>query len=62
MRPPLNHMLLHEDTLAGEFERILGYRKTHAGLVQAASGASTVLLENGDRLLLEDGTSRLLTE
>lgn len=31
----LRHMMLHDDTLADEFETILGYRTSHEGLVQS---------------------------
>lgn len=60
MRPPLNHMMLHSDALADEYEAILGYRTTHAGLVLPAAGVGVgvdnILLEDGSNLLLEDGS------
>ena len=33
MKPPLNHMMLNQDTLADELDAIVGYRTSHAGLV-----------------------------
>lgn len=41
MKPPLNHMMLHEDTLADEFEAILGYRTSHEGIVLPGGFEST---------------------
>lgn len=35
MKPPLNHMMLHADALADEFDAILNYRASHEGLVLA---------------------------
>ena len=32
-KPALRHMMLNDDVLAGEFETILGYRTSHAGIV-----------------------------
>ena len=39
-KPPLNYMMLHEDTLADEFDAILGLRTSHAGVV--LPGTSTL--------------------
>lgn len=61
MKPPINHMMLHQDTLADEFAEILGYRTSHEGLVLPASGgggapgAGDVTDESGDQLTDESG-------
>lgn len=60
----LRHMMLHGDTLADEFDAILGYRTSHSGLVLPAAlvgvGANDLLLESGDHLLLETGYAVLM--
>lgn len=61
MKPPLNHMMQHNDALAEDFERILGYRTSHAGLVLPAAGggdppgAGDLTDESGEQLTDESG-------
>ncbi len=60
MRPPLNHMMLHEDVLADEFDAIVNYRVMHAGLVLPGGGGDYLLMADGvSVLLMADGTSKL---
>jgi len=41
VRPPLNHLMLNEGALADDFATILGYRTSHAGLVQSGDVPSS---------------------
>lgn len=43
MKPPLNHMMLNDDTLADEFDAILGYRTSHESLVLGEDSDMAVL-------------------
>ena len=44
MKPPLNYMMLNADTLATEFNNIIGYRTSHAGLVLSGMTVTSVVL------------------
>lgn len=53
----LRHMMLHSDTLADEYDAILGYRTSHAGLVQAVVtpwAENQVYFNAADRLVTTD--------
>lgn len=57
MRPPLNYMMLHTGTLAGEFNAILNYRAIFGSLVLSGGlPAGALTDEAGSGLTDESGT------